>query len=78
MYVTNKDTLFSLPVQSQCVQEGWQALHNEENSNCENSKEEKDYGQADKAPNAAVRKTNMHHHGPQDFWQLCAWDKKST
>lgn len=54
-------------MQSQCVQEGRQALHNEEDSNGENSKEEEDYGQADEAPDAAVGKTDVHHHGPQDF-----------
>lgn len=60
------------------MQEGWEAFHNEENGNCETSKEEKDYGQDDEASNGPVRKTNAHHHGPQDFWQLCMGQKKHT
>lgn len=50
------------------MQEGRQALHNEENGDRESSKKGKDYKHADKAPSAAVRKTNMHHHGPQNLW----------
>lgn len=32
------------PVQTQCVQEGWQTFHYKKNGDCENSKEAKDYG----------------------------------
>lgn len=53
------------------MQEGWQAFHNEKNDNCENSKEVKDYDQKQEAPEVAGRKANVHHHGPQNFWQLC-------
>lgn len=53
------------------MQEGGQAFHNEENSNRENSKEGEDYEDADKASNVPARQTHVHHHGPQDFGQLC-------
>lgn len=67
-----------LPVQSQCMQEGWQAFHNEKNGNCENSKEVKDYGQKYEASEASARKANVHHHGPQHLRQLCARDKEGV
>lgn len=61
----NQTQLHNLPVQSQGMQEGGQALHNEKNCNCENSEEVKDYGQKEEASEAAGRKAEVHHHGPQ-------------
>ena len=60
------------------MQEGWQAFHNKKNGNCENSECVKDYSQKDKASQASGGKANVHHHGPQHLWQLCAQDKEST
>lgn len=59
------------PVQSECVQEGRQTLHNEKNGHSENSKEKKDEGQQDEASEASRRKANAHHHRPQHLRQLC-------
>lgn len=68
-------------MQSQCVQEGWQAFHNEKDSNGENSEEEKDEGQNDEASEASGRKADADHHGPQHLGQLCrtrrSWSKEA-
>ena len=55
------------------MQEGWQTLHNEEDGNCENSKEEKDDDQEEETCKAPGRKADVHHHGPQHLRQLCKW-----
>lgn len=58
-------------MQSQCVQEGWQAFHNEEDGHRENGEEEKDYGEEEEASQAGGGQADAHHHGPQHLGQLC-------
>lgn len=58
------------------MQEGWQALHDKKNGNCENSEEEKDNGEKNEACDAATVEADVHHHGPQHLGQLCARHKE--
>lgn len=66
----NQRLTCSLPVQTQCVQEGRQAFHDEENGHRERGEGEKDDREEDEAQQALAAEAQSHHHGPKHLGQL--------
>lgn len=53
------------------MQESWQPLHDEQDSNSKGGKGGEDNCQAEESAPAPWSQTQVHHHAPKYFWQLC-------
>lgn len=64
------------PVQPERVQEGGEALHDEQDADRAHSEAAEDEGQQYEAPEAPGGQADAHHHGPQHLRQLCVRQTK--
>lgn len=54
-------------MQTQCMQEGRQALHDEQDADSEDGEGPEDDGQGNETPKAPGGQAKVHHHGPQNL-----------
>lgn len=53
------------------MQKRGQPLHDEQDGHSESGEGSEDYRQPKEATPAPGGQTQVHHHGPEDLWQLC-------